>query len=310
MNRTSDALRYSRWTWIVAVLLFLVLAILWFAGRGPQVAGACCGNAGEPTSAPIPPALAPPPPMQSAAKKPATLAVRIDGDKRVIEGVVSDQAAKDRVLQAAAAAYGETNIVDRLAIDAATGTSACIDKAEALFAALRTDPPIGIDCDAQGGVTLSGSATSEADKATRERWAHDFFGANVAVVNRIEVVAPQQPVTRPEDVRCAARMPAAVTFKTASSRIDAKGRALLDAIVPCLKSGRYEIAGYTDSIGSAEDNLKLSRARAESVRAYMILKGVDADRLAPTGYGADHPIGDNNTAAGRASNRRIEFTRK
>jgi OmpA-OmpF porin, OOP family len=105
-------------------------------------------------------------------------------------------------------------------------------------------------------------------------------------------------------------MPAAVTFKTASSRIDAKGRALLDAIVPCLKDGRFEIAGYTDNIGSAEDNIKLAKARAESVRAYAILKGVDADRLVAAGYGADRPIGDNGTAAGRASNRRIEFVQK
>jgi outer membrane protein OmpA-like peptidoglycan-associated protein len=217
---------------------------------------------------------------------------------------------KDHLVQAAAAAFGETNVVDRLTIDATTGTSPCVDKADALFAALKTDPPIAIDCDAKSGVALSGSAASESDKAARGRWAQDFFGANVAVANRIDVAPSQQPVSRPEDVRCAAKMPAAVTFKTASSRIDAKGRALLDAIAPCLKSGRYEIAGYTDSIGSAEDNLKLSQARAESVRAYMILKGIDSDRLVPTGFGADHPIGDNNTAAGRASNRRIEFTRK
>jgi len=308
MNRTSDWMQFSRWTWSVALLLLVTLAVLWAAGSGPGT-GTCCGTAVE-SSAAIAPALAPPSPMQSAAKKPATLAVRMDGDKRVIEGVVSDQAAKDRVLQAAAAAYGETNVVDRLTLDATTGTSTCIDKADALFAALKTDPPIGIDCDAKGDVTLSGSATSDADKASRERWAHDFFGADAVVVNRIEVAAPQQPVTRPEDVRCAAKMPAAVTFKTASSRIDQKGRALLDAIAPCLKTGRYEIAGHTDSIGTAEDNMKLSQARAEAVRAYMILKGVDADRLAAVGYGADRPIGDNNTAAGRAGNRRIEFARK
>jgi outer membrane protein OmpA-like peptidoglycan-associated protein len=42
----------------------------------------------------------------------------------------------------------------------------------------------------------------------------------------------------------------------------------------------------------------------------MILKGVEADRLTPVGYGADHPIGDNETTAGRASNRRIEFVKK
>jgi len=105
-------------------------------------------------------------------------------------------------------------------------------------------------------------------------------------------------------------MPAAVTFKTASSRIDAKGRALLDAIAPCLRNGNFEIGGYTDNVGTADDNMKLAQARAESVRAYMILKGVDAARLVAVGHGAERPIGDNGTAAGRASNRRIEFAKR
>ena len=309
MTRTTDRSRYSRWTWSIAVLLLLLLAALWLTGRGPQ--GACCGseNTGAPGTPP-PAALAPPPPMQSAAKTPGTLAIRIDGDKRVLEGTVYDAATKDRIVQAANAAFGETNVVDRLAVDAATSTSKCAEKADTLLPALKADPPIGIACDAHGRVTLSGTAISEADKAARERWAHDFFGPDTVVVIAIVVVAPEKPVTRPEDVHCGARMPAAVTFATASSRIDTKGRALLDAIVPCLKQGSYEIAGYTDSIGTAEDNMHLSKSRAESVRAYMILKGIDAERLVAVGYGADRPIGDNATREGRASNRRIEFVKK
>jgi OOP family OmpA-OmpF porin len=302
--------RYSRITWIVAVLLIVVLAILALTGRGPGD-GPCCGTpAGNDATAAMAPALTPPPPMQSAAKAPGPFAVRIDGDRRVIEGTVTDQPTKQRVLQAATAAYGETNVVDRVAVDATIASSPCAAKAETLLAALKTDPPIGIACDTRGGVTLSGQATSDSDKASRERWAHEFFGPDTSVVSAITVTPPTQPVTRPEDVRCAERMPAAVTFKTASSRIDAKGRALLDAIAPCLRNGSYEIGGYTDNIGTADDNMKLSQARAESVRAYMILKGVDASRLVAVGHGADRPIGDNETAAGRASNRRIEFAKQ
>lgn len=310
MNHSLDWPRYSRTTWIVAVLLVAVLAILWLTGRGPTE-GACCGaEASTDAPAAMAPALTPPPPMQSTAKAPGPFAVRLDGDKRVVGGTVTDPPTKQRVLQAATAAFGETNVVDHVTVDATIASSPCAAKADTLFAALKTDPPIGVACDARGGVTLSGKAISDADKASRERWAHEFFAPDTAIVNAIEVVAPTQPVTRPEDVRCAERMPAAVTFKTASSRIDAKGRSLLDAIAPCLKAGNFEIAGHTDNIGTAEDNLKLSQARAESVRAYMILKGVDAGRLVAVGHGADQPIGDNGTAAGRASNRRIEFAKK
>jgi len=300
---------YSRWTWIVALILVVALAVLWATGNGPI--GACCGNEdAAATSTAAPPALTPPPPMQSAAKAPGTFAVRVEGDKRVIEGTVTDEQTKQRVLEAAGAAFAASDLVDRLAVDATIATSQCAAKAAALFPALKTDPPIAIECDAKGGVTLRGTALSDADKSSRERWAHDFFGADAAITNAIEVAAAAPLATRPEDVHCAARMPAAVTFKTASSRIDGKGRALLDAIVPCLKEGKYEVAGYTDNIGSDPDNLKLSQSRAESVRAYMILKGVAADRLTAVGYGADRPIGDNATAAGRASNRRIEFVKK
>jgi OOP family OmpA-OmpF porin len=301
---------YSRWTWIVAAMLVLALAVLGATGRGPN--GACCGSPDDAAAngAAVPPALTPPPSMQSVAKRPGAFAVRVDGDKRVIEGAVTDAQAKQRVLQAANAAFAASDIVDRLAIDATIATSPCAEKAETLFPALRTDPPVAIECDANGGITLRGAAQSEADKSARERWARDLFGSEAAITNAIEVPAAMPLATRPEDVHCAARMPAAVTFKTASSRIDAKGRALLDAIVPCLKDAKFEVAGYTDNIGTDGDNLKLSQARAESVRAYMILKGVAADRLVATGYGADRPIGDNATPAGRASNRRIEFVRK
>jgi hypothetical protein len=90
---------YSRWTWSVALILVVALAILWATGHGPI--GACCTSANDDAaskSAAVPPALTPPPPMQSVAKAPGTFAVRIDGDKRVIEGTVTDVQAKQRVL--------------------------------------------------------------------------------------------------------------------------------------------------------------------------------------------------------------------
>jgi outer membrane protein OmpA-like peptidoglycan-associated protein len=309
MDPIIDWPRFSRWTFIVAALLVVLLVVLVFAHRGP-LDGSCCGEAAV---AALPPPAQPsveslPPP--AAAKTPGSFAVRIDGDTRVLDGTLADADSKTKLLHAAAATWGDASVVDHLTVDSQTTPSKCTENADTLFTALATDPPIGIVCDAQGRVTLTGSAYAEADKSARERWAHDFFGADAVIHDDIAIVAPPPPVTRPEDVRCGAHMPAAVTFRTASSRIDAKGRALLDAISPCLKQGRYEIAGYTDSIGSDEDNLKLSKARAESVRAYMILQGVDAERLDAVGHGALHPIGDNATREGRAANRRIEFTRK
>lgn len=70
---------------------------------------------------------------------------------------------------------------------------------------------------------------------------------------------------------------------------------------------RVIISGHTDSLGPADINLKLSRARATAVAAYFVKHGVDSRFLVTEGYGADRPIASNKTAADRAKNRRIEF---
>jgi OOP family OmpA-OmpF porin len=67
------------------------------------------------------------------------------------------------------------------------------------------------------------------------------------------------------------------------------------------------IAGHTDSKGDDNYNLKLSYQRAASARAYMLSKGIPADRIEARGYGETKPIADNKTAAGQALNRRVDF---
>ena len=68
-----------------------------------------------------------------------------------------------------------------------------------------------------------------------------------------------------------------------------------------------EIGGHTDNVGSDELNLKLSQSRAEAVRDYMVLAGIDEMRIRSKGYGESVPIEDNSTEEGRAANRRTEF---
>lgn len=65
-------------------------------------------------------------------------------------------------------------------------------------------------------------------------------------------------------------------------------------------------AGYTDSSGSDEYNLKLSEERAKSVAEFAAFTGVDATRMTITGYGEENPVSSNETAEGRAENRRVE----
>jgi OmpA-OmpF porin, OOP family len=72
---------------------------------------------------------------------------------------------------------------------------------------------------------------------------------------------------------------------------------------------RVEIRGYTDIVGNKSLNLKLSEKRAQTVREWLIKKGIGEDRITATGLGPANPIGDNKTASGRQKNRRVEFVR-
>jgi outer membrane protein OmpA-like peptidoglycan-associated protein len=67
------------------------------------------------------------------------------------------------------------------------------------------------------------------------------------------------------------------------------------------------VNGYTDSQGTAAYNQDLSQRRAQSVRDYLVTKGIAADRITAVGFGLNNPVADNATAEGRANNRRVEI---
>ena len=74
------------------------------------------------------------------------------------------------------------------------------------------------------------------------------------------------------------------------------------------KNFSLKLAGHTDNTGSMQTNMRLSKERAEAVKAYLVSKGANQSRIEATGYGPTQPIATNNTAAGRQENRRVEFT--
>ena len=99
-----------------------------------------------------------------------------------------------------------------------------------------------------------------------------------------------------------------IQFDPAKATLKASSYPMLDEIVSIL--GEYtdydlKMGGHTDSNGSNELNLRLSQARVDAVKSYLITKGVAASRIDAVGYGEEQPIAPNNTAAGRAQNRRV-----
>ena len=99
-------------------------------------------------------------------------------------------------------------------------------------------------------------------------------------------------------------------FKTNSVSINEPTKMLLAQLASILniyKHSKLKIIGYTDNTGSDVYNEKLSKSRAESIASYLIIKGLTPQRIETIGYGEKSPIANNNTAIGRAQNRRIEI---
>ncbi|HOJ29726.1 MAG TPA: OmpA family protein [Spirochaetota bacterium] len=100
-----------------------------------------------------------------------------------------------------------------------------------------------------------------------------------------------------------------ITFELGSAEIQPSSYPELDKIVEILKQKKVDvrIEGHTDDIGEAAFNQLLSEKRAESIKNYLVSKGLDPKRFQTVGYGESKPIADNKTEKGRAQNRRVEF---
>ncbi|MES2075618.1 MAG: OmpA family protein [Pseudomonadota bacterium] len=132
--------------------------------------------------------------------------------------------------------------------------------------------------------------------------------------------APVAPAPAPAPAPAAAAVVVAPTSEKVSFAADAlfdfdkavlkpEGKAKLDDLTSKLGSIKLEViiaVGHTDSVGTDAYNQKLSIRRAEAVKAYIVSKGVETNRVYTEGKGEKQPVADNKSAEGRAKNRRVE----
>ena len=143
-------------------------------------------------------------------------------------------------------------------------------------------------------------------------------GALVAPAAAPVAVAPTAPAVVPVAPVAPVAPPAASKVTYAADAffdfdkyvLKPEGKAKLDDLVGKVKGVNLEViiaVGHTDSIGTVEYNQKLSVRRAEAVKAYLVSKGIEKNRVYTEGKGKKQPVADNKTAEGRAKNRRVEI---
>ena len=117
-------------------------------------------------------------------------------------------------------------------------------------------------------------------------------------------------VTQTADNRLKINVPSDAGFASDSAQLNPKLHPALNELATSLMQNPTEtvqIVGYTDSTGGDAVNQPLSQNRAQSVESYLVSRGVQAQRISTQGMGAQNPVASNETAEGRAQNRRVEI---
>jgi OOP family OmpA-OmpF porin len=239
-----------------------------------------------------------------AADTAAPAQTNIPVGRVVISGTVPDEATKAILLTKLQELYGTGQIVDQMSVGgviAPPNWATSVPKLINQNLKSISKGQVAID-----GTTISmrGEVPSEAIK---QSIASDFAGtlnSTYTIKNGLRVTATTQAVL---DQTLANRV---IEFENGSALLTPGGMRILDEMADALKKvspKKIDLIGHTDDKGARSRNMALSNARADSVKIYLVAKGLPAEIIATNGMGPDQPIMSNTTGEGRRRNRRIEF---
>ena len=270
----------------VALLVLIVLAIAFHSDDS--------GTTASTTTIPTAPA--------------GVLRAHVAAGQLTLDGPVKDADEKTTIQTAASDRFGSDNVLNRLQVQATAASAVWL--ADAIPALPRKDDGFGpIDVTSTTATLIvSGRVPTAAAGNALVKAVEDAAGRKP--VNRLRVVGEGAGGTLQANIDDAVNS-RTIAFTSGSAAITKGGRVVLASLVKPLKaagSARVVVGGYTDNVGDAKANLKLSKARAHSVVVWLTGHGVASKTLIAKGYGEVKPIASNATEAGRTKNRRIEFT--
>ena len=258
-----------------------------------------------------PPQQPEPEPVSTA---PASLLVQSKGQEITLSGIVGDEADAEALRNGVGNLFGQNGFKDELKIDSTVAKANWLDDALSVISEVRNVAGFGINISGDQ-MLLSGTTVDREQGRDLSIAATEIAGNKLDVLNNFaidsNILGLEGDLLAQSLLQELDALPTRnIVFNKNSITLTSRAQQVLDDVAAAILGYEdlvVEIAGHTDSSGEAVRNLRLSKDRAAAVRDYLVSQNVPANRLSPIGYGETAPISDNNTANGRAANRRIEF---
>jgi outer membrane protein OmpA-like peptidoglycan-associated protein len=277
---------------------------------------------------------------RSKPMKKAKIEAQVLNGTLAIQGDVPDEIVRDLLLQRSTAAVGEDGVKSSLNVPISSPERADSNDYRRLgqLLGIITSTPganVKISYD-RGTMSIGGTVPNAVDLQTIRGEAANLVPDVTLITDTLaQGVAPASETTIPSgatvsgpvavaigDTNTPAAKAAAsavttvisgrtISFQNNKALLTTEGRNIVDEVAKAILGQtdpklNYEIAGFTDSIGSDADNKSLSQRRADAIVEALVARGIAKEKLVATGYGEASPIADNGTDSGRSKNRRIE----
>lgn len=225
--------------------------------------------------------------------------------KVVASGTVPDEASRAAILGKLRDLYGSGNVVDHLEVGGVVPPSNWTENMTKILSPNLKQVHKGQMQVSGTQISIKGNVANEALRQQVVSNLATSLNPTYSIDNGL--VAAGGDAQNVLDKTLSNRV---VEFESSLATLTPAGRVILDEMYAAIKQigmPKLNVIGHTDSSGNRQANIALSLARANTVRSYLIQKGVPGDNLTAIGSGPDQPVNSNDSAEGRAKNRRIEF---